>query len=338
MAARFSTTATASLSSISTAIVVLDSEAVEPAGSDALTTQEVDNRGWLAPLSKQYIESIVDHPEGGRDTGESRTSFDLSMFMVRAASTGDLKNVKICVEGKKLSVNSADECGRSSFYWACANGHMEVVLYLIKKGCSNKERPYSPFYAAASKGHIPVLQFLIDEIVDASTPSNDFEKAYIIRACINKTNEDGETPLFVSVSHGHLPVVQYLVELGADLDAVNKRGLSALRAATEKGYLTIMEYLIDKGAEVSLADKDGLTPLHRSARKGNVDMVTLLLTRGADLNCKDRWSSPPLGKTRKEPVQRVIREEEVRRAQLSASAAADEAVKEVLAKEDDDDG
>ena len=316
----------------SAALVVAEVE--ETYAELAVTTYVADDRGgWLAPLSKQYIESIVDHPEGGRDTGEARTNFSLGLFMVRAASTGDLKNLKICVETKKLPINSADECGRSAFYWACANGHMDVVLYLKSKGASNKERPYSPFYAAASKGHVPVLQFLVDEIVEAASPSNDYEKGVITRVYINKTNEDGETPLFIASSNGHLHVVQFLVELGADLDLTNKRRMTALRAATEKSHISIMEYLLDRGAEVSLPDRDGLTPLHRSVRKGNVDMVSLLLAKGANITTKDRWGSPPLAKTHKEQVHGLIKQEEERRGQLSASAAADAAVREVLLSE-----
>ena len=91
----------------------------------------------------------------GKDTGEKRTMFDLPMFLVRAASIGDMKHVKICIEIKKIDVNATDECGRSSFYWSAANGHLDVMMYLLQKGASNKERPYSPFFAAAGNGHLP---------------------------------------------------------------------------------------------------------------------------------------------------------------------------------------
>ena len=77
-----------------------------------------------------------------------------------------------------------------------------------------------------------MLQFLTDQIVELSAPANDFEKAYIIRGYINKPNADIETPLFIACQNGHVDVVTYLMELGADVDCCNKRGITCLRIAT----------------------------------------------------------------------------------------------------------
>ena len=269
---------------------------------------------------------MIPYNQGGSDTGTQRTHFDLSMFLVRAASIGNMKHVKICCEIKRLDVNATDEAGRSAFYWACCHGHLDVVKYLAGKNCGMKERPYSPFYAAASKGHVPVLQFLVDRLVDDSAPNNDFEKAFIIRTYVNKVNEDEETSLFVAAQNGHFAVVEFLVELGADVDKENKRGLTAVRIAIERNHPRIVEYLVEKGCEVNRyvfislvvaisrscvticvrsthrGDRDSVTPLHRAVRKGHMPTVSLLLEHGADLAAKDRWDSPPMAKTTKERV------------------------------------
>ena len=197
--------------------------------------------------------SVIPYDEKfeGKDSGTVRTHFDLSMFLVRAASLGDIKHVKICCEIKKLNVNATDEAGRSAFYWACCHGHIDVAKYLAGKGCGTKERPYSPFYAAASKGHVPVLQFLIDRLVEDAAPNTDYEKAFLVRSYINKGNEDDETSLFVASQNGHFAVVEYLVALGADVDNANKRGMTPLRIAIERNHKNIVEFLVEKGCEVN---------------------------------------------------------------------------------------
>uniref|UniRef100_A0A2K5R2C5 Ankyrin repeat domain 7 n=1 Tax=Cebus imitator TaxID=2715852 RepID=A0A2K5R2C5_CEBIM len=53
----------------------------------------------------------------------------------RAASLGDLKKLKKYIQVKKYDVNSQDEEYRTPLHLACANGHTNVVLFLIEQKC-----------------------------------------------------------------------------------------------------------------------------------------------------------------------------------------------------------
>ena len=73
-----------------------------------------------------------------------------------------------------------------------------------------------------------------------------------------------------------LEAVQAAVELGADLNAANDKGLTALHGAAYAGANEIVEFLVSKGATVEAQDKMGQTPWTIAAQGlvGDEDKVT----------------------------------------------------------------
>ena len=55
--------------------------------------------------------------------------------------------------------------------------------------------------------------------------------------------------------------VNLLVELGADVNAVNKAGQTALHGAANQGFSTVVQFLVEKGANLNTKDRGGYTPL-----------------------------------------------------------------------------
>ncbi|KAG8161277.1 hypothetical protein KVR01_009541 [Diaporthe batatas] len=91
------------------------------------------------------------------------------------------------------------------------------------------------------------------------------------------------TPLHIAAALGHMTVTQTLVRHRADVNAVDKAGLSPLHYATRNGHTEVMEELLKNGADVDSLDADGCTPLYRAAETGNNAMVERLLSHGARL-------------------------------------------------------
>jgi ankyrin repeat protein len=86
------------------------------------------------------------------------------------------------------------------------------------------------------------------------------------------TVQDGTTPLMAAVGMAQndarladetsaLAVVTVLVELGADLNAVNRGGQTALHGATRSGRNSIVQFLAEHGAALDVKDKQGRTAL-----------------------------------------------------------------------------
>ncbi|XP_072139973.1 NF-kappa-B inhibitor delta-like [Mobula birostris] len=74
----------------------------------------------------------------------------------------------------------------------------------------------------------------------------------------------GKTPLLVAVVANQPLIVRDLILLGADLNAVDDKGLTFLHLAATYGHLSIIQMVIAAGTLVDLEARDfeGLTPLH----------------------------------------------------------------------------
>ena len=73
-----------------------------------------------------------------------------------------------------------------------------------------------------------------------------------------------------------LKKVKYLVELGDDLEAKDKDGLTALMVAVYNGHLEVVKYLAECGADLEASDKYGQTVLDIAKNWKRDDCVMIL--------------------------------------------------------------
>jgi len=86
-----------------------------------------------------------------------------------------------------------------------------------------------------------------------------------------------------AAAHNDLPRLDSLLKAGASANATGNDEPPHQRAAT-RGHTEIVARLLDAGADVNAVDRSGITPLMRAAQNGRVEMVELLLARGAKVN------------------------------------------------------
>ena len=70
--------------------------------------------------------------------------------------------------------------------------------------------------------------------------------------------------------------------INADLGS----GRTALHCAADYGQTEIVKYLLSKGANVNALDKYGISPLLNAVFESHTDCVKVLLEKGADKNQK----------------------------------------------------
>jgi len=118
----------------------------------------------------------------------------------------------------------------------------------------------TPFMLAARTADVPLMRLLVELGADPLL-----------------TNDDGTTPLMVAAGVGTsspgedpgsepevLEAVKLAVQLGADVNAVDKNGETAMHGAAYKHVPSVVRYLSEKGAKVEVwnhANKRGWTPL-----------------------------------------------------------------------------
>src|SRR6185503_6719890 len=107
-----------------------------------------------------------------------------------------------------------------------------------------------PLHRAAMAGDVAAIKRLIARKADVNgrVKSNEFY-----------SSEWGNTPLMLAVRDGRDEAVAALLEAGADVNAVNDRGVSVLHRAIARAKMA--ELLIGKGAKIDAADVLKQTPL-----------------------------------------------------------------------------
>lgn len=133
------------------------------------------------------------------------------------------------------------------------------------------------------------------ELVQA-VEDEDTEKALsLIRrgANVNMVDRNGMTPLYKATIQNNIRLVEAL--LGANADPNTTRGnFSVLYQAVARGHVEIAKMLIDKGADVN--KKNGYnhnTVLHVAAADGRLEMTNMLIDKGANIHALNEDRKTP---------------------------------------------
>jgi ankyrin repeat protein len=129
---------------------------------------------------------------------------------------------------------------------------------------------------AIFKGDIEKLEYLVQQEVDVHAVT-EFDRWNLLhRALLTVTNPP---------SAG---IIEKLIGYGVDVNARDRYGNTPLHYAARLKNPELIEMLLDAGAEIDPVNKDGLTPLRLmlSTKPANLSALELFLARGADVNQK----------------------------------------------------
>jgi ankyrin repeat protein len=105
---------------------------------------------------------------------------------------------------------------------------------------------------------------------------------------VNQADDQGDAPLSVAPN---AKIATMLIERGANVNAVNKRGVSALWLAAKGGREDVVVVLLRAGANVKRADKNRHAPLSVAAK---AKIATMLIERGANVKALNQWGQSAL--------------------------------------------
>ncbi|XP_071178357.1 ankyrin repeat domain-containing protein 50-like [Mytilus edulis] len=200
--------------------------------------------------------------------------------LIQCCYIGDIDLVEWCLYHCNSNVNHCRKNGLSPLFFACQEGHTEVVQMLINnKADINKciDTRASPLYISCEKGHTGVVQMLINNKAD-----------------INKCIDTGASPLYISCENGHTEVVQMLINNKADINkCIDNDGVSPLYIACQKGHTEVVQMLINNKADINKCKDTGASSLYIACQKGHTEEVQMLINNKADINkCIDTRASP----------------------------------------------
>mmetsp|Transcript_18800 Transcript_18800/g.18916 ORF Transcript_18800/g.18916 Transcript_18800/m.18916 type:complete len:404 (+) Transcript_18800:38-1249(+) len=131
-----------------------------------------------------------------------------------------------------------------------------------------------------------------EKLIDASK-SGCIENIKVLiddGADVNVVNRAGLSPLVVAVRRGHLNIVNALLELGADsnIHDIGKRVGTPLIQAIRQRIPKLVRRLLQAGAHVDLSNYCGQTALMEAVDCEDPSLVMILLSAGATVNLQDQ--------------------------------------------------
>jgi len=154
-----------------------------------------------------------------------------------------------------------DEDGRSALHWACAEGSVDTLKFILEN-CGDAKKllrfqddiGWTPLMSACSAGRTEVVKLLLSSKADA-----------------NQRSAKGQIPLHYH--KGNEAILDLLIPRTINLDRKDKYGSTPLSRAVCLGEIEAVETLLTAKADVHTIDSAGDTLLHMAASNKDDNMV-----------------------------------------------------------------
>jgi len=200
-------------------------------------------------------------------------------LLFRAVNSGNLETIGILLDNG-FPVGVKNGWGATPMIYAARSGNAEVIKFLASRGADIKavNGDFTLLHDAAFAPRTEAIEYLLDQGLN-----------------IEARGAELGTPLLLAVDVGNLPGALALLRRGADINAVDKNGVSAFRYAVMKGATELVAPALAKKPDLSATEpRNGKTVLHEAALRGYSTIVSDLLKVGADMNARDKKGRTPL--------------------------------------------
>lgn len=210
-----------------------------------------------------------------------------------AVSADQLEIARLLIQ-RGANVNHRSKNNMTYLYIACSHGNIKMVELLIEHGAiiniPNRNVSNSPMHVAATNGYHKVISLLIQHGAHLECKDEKF------------------SALYSAIHHERLEAVDVLLDAGAKVDFVvpDIQQTALHLTAVKHKTLDYISRLIDYGANINAVDKLGLTALHFAAIKDNMKIAEYLLWRGADPNILSLKGNSPFQCAKSEQMKLLL--------------------------------
>jgi glutaminase len=212
---------------------------------------------------------------------------------------------RISAQGDRIDPRSpviqAEAVQRNRSIWAASSADLWTLRQLSEEGLDLNLGDYdhrTPLHIAAAEGHVEVVDFLLKHGVEVNpkdrwgeTPLSDAHRGNYSEI-IALLEAYGASPLKTELTpHGDESNGSYVM---GDPDLTAELIWSAYL-----GDLVNLQRLFALGHSMEIQDYDGRTPLHLAASEGHQEVCSFLIAHGHSTQVRDRWGSTPADDGRK---------------------------------------
>ena len=182
------------------------------------------------------------------------------------------KDVLQTIVNHGSDVNATNANNVTALMLACQKGSKDAINVLLNAGADPNIAKVNGdtwlHYAAYGDCSKEVLQVIFSHGVD-----------------VNATNGKNETALMIACHKGNTDAVHTLLNAGADLNIPDCKGAMCIHhAVVNSCSKDMLEILVNHGADVNATNKKNVTALMLACEKGNKDVISVLINAGADGN------------------------------------------------------
>ena len=236
-------------------------------GEDKTITEEVVVIGYDVMSNEE-----VDKLKFEMNVYDSMSKEEKNNALISCSYGGYISDVKYLIENG-ADVNFKDSEGSTALFGASSNGFKEIVKILIDAGAKFKEDKIetSELFMASGAGYTDVVEILLNAGAD-----------------VNYIGGGERSALSQALTFSRTETAKLLINAGADIGIVSyDNGMSALMWASRKGLIELVEILIEMGVDVNAVDKNGMTAILHADKYGHYDVWEILIDAGADVDLKD---------------------------------------------------
>ncbi len=238
-------------------------------GGNAMIFASYGSRGSSNPLEVfEYLDGL------GIQANVTTTHGETPLHNL-AYSNKDPKVFEFIVE-KGVDINQANEEGNTLLLNAI-NGENEEIAQIYIPKVADINHQNEDGYSALTYAVIRHQDALIPVLLEAGANADvvDSEGNNLVFYAFDSFDEK-EKASFEST-------MKMLKKEGVSMDPVQDNGNSLLQVATEKGEVFLIEQALNMGADINAKNREGLTVLHLAAMKAeNEKVLEYLLENGAD--------------------------------------------------------
>ena len=268
---------------------------------------------WLACTYGQQ-KSIQILLEAGSNLNMASTDRYTSLHA--AANAGCSKSIISAIISHGVGVNTTNKNNITALMLACLTKNKNAINVLFNAGAdpniANDDAGTCLHYAAWEDCSKEVLQAIINHGVDVSATNKGNRTALMI-ACV-KGNEDalnvllnaGTDPNIVDdqvntclhcavLGDSSKEILQAIISHGVNVNARNKKNVTALMQACLKGFKDAINVLLNAGADPNIADPHDDTCLHSAASVYcSKEILQAIISHGVDVNATNKNNTTAL--------------------------------------------
>jgi uncharacterized protein len=284
------------------------------------------NRYGVTPLSlaaENGDAATIDALLAAGADAKASLSSGQTMLMLAARSGNPAAIRTLAAHGAHVNAQE-NVLGETALVWAAAENHGDAIAALVQAGADVNLRSHVTKFAQRDYGDGKSGRFTVlprggwtPLMYAARQDAQDAIRALVTaHADVNAKDPDGTTALTFAIVNAHYDLASMLLDLGADSNVGDVRGMTALYAAVDMHTLDetpgrpapkqtdaldslgMIERLLMKGANpnarltATVLERvhnngdpvlgEGATPLMRAARKADAAAAQVLLAHGAD--------------------------------------------------------